>query len=184
MFRCPIWNIDPMRRPDVEGEFRLRCQVCGLRQAQLQDMDTRAGYLLVDVTFGPNMLDGVVNEDDIFGYAVFLTDLAGNRLTTAVAQVDPANKTAEFCCRENAYTARVATKFPQGRSQVLLEIVPVTQVGPLPAGLLTNAVVDNTFRTAAAKAHRHASPGGPAATLAFAFLLAMPAWALASAAAH
>lgn len=184
-FRCPIWNEDPNRRPDVEGEYRLKCQVCGVSPYRLIDLDTRTGYLLVDVQFGPNLLDGEVDEGGIINYAVFMTDTMGTRLSSQpVAMVEKgpemATETA-FCCKDDAYTARIATQFPTTTDKVLFEIVPVTSAGPLPAGRLTGMVMDTVFRTSIAQARRRAAPGSTSATFALALLLAASVAALATA---
>lgn len=158
-FRCPIWNVDPRREPDVEGDFRLRCEVCGLARYPLRDLDSRKGHLLLDVQFGPNTFRGSIFEVGINGYAVFLTDLDGQRISEDPVAMVPAHEEEEvnyYCCRDTAYTVRVATEFPSDADAVLLEVVPVTGAGPLPAGRLTGAVRDMGVRAAVASARPRA----------------------------
>lgn len=50
-----------------------------LRDDMVPDVDLRTGFLMVDLKFGPNMLGNVLDEKWIDGYAIFMTNLAGDR---------------------------------------------------------------------------------------------------------
>jgi len=179
LFLCPVWNVDPERAPDVLGGYRLLCQVCGLAAWPLEDLDLRLGWLQLDIQFGPNTYLGQVLEDGISGYAVFMTDPDGQRLSDEpVATVDRKEgpHASSYCCTETAYTARVAVRFPENVNRVLFEIVPITRAGPLPSGRLTAAVYDRG-RPAALSAAAPRRPGAwppaaPGALLALAAAVA------------
>lgn len=175
-FRCPIWNVDPLRGPDVIGEFRLRCQVCGLAPWRLIDVDPRFGYLQLDLQFGPNAYDGQVLEDGISGYAVFMTDQGGLRFSSdpvaTVTRKQGSHHQSDYCCKDTLYTARVATQFPENVTRVMFEVVPITRAGPLPSGRLTAPVDDRGLLMAAARAAPRAGSRALAALLALAAAVA------------
>jgi len=171
-FRCPVWNQNPERRPDILGNFRVLCGVCGIAPFELVDLDLRHGQLLVDVQFGPNTYMGSVNEEGILGYAVFLTDMDGERFSDLPLVTVPRQESLgpDYCCLDTTYSVRVATPFPDTTIKVLLEIVPVADdLGVLPAGRLTAAVADRSLAVVNA-ASRCAAWGS--ATFALALLLA------------
>jgi len=167
-FLCPIWNVDPRRGPDIHGEYRLYCQVCGLAAWPLVDLDPRQGWLQLDVQFGPNTYRGQVLEDGVSGYAVFMTDAQGHRLQgqpVATVNRQEGPHQSAHCCRETAYTARVAARFPANVTRVHFEVVPITRAGPLPSGRLSGPVDDRGIPAATSLAGPQSGPGAPAALL-------------------
>lgn len=121
----------------------MKCFVCGISPDGLVDIDPMIGTVLVDLSFGQNVIDGKVSENDLDGYALFLADVAGNRVQKVdVISIDYSLGTP-LCCQDNAYSVRVGLTLPARMSQFRFEIVPVTKtIGVLPAGILTDIIVD------------------------------------------
>jgi len=170
VFYCPWWNLDPTFEPLVVGlDWQLRCQVCGVASAKLFDADVRKGYLLLDLTFGPNFREGNFFEDEILSYAVYVVNTDGKRLIQEkvgeVAKL-PYLPDSEMltCCKDTYYTVRVNAALPSNTSRAMLEIVPVTFAGPMPVGIFTDVIEDATYRSTTAGAQRH-TPSGPSASL-------------------
>jgi len=55
------------------------------------------------MTFGPNQIDGDVDESVVYGYRVVLADTCGNRVGTWKHFV-PKHSTAATCCDSDSYT--------------------------------------------------------------------------------
>lgn len=72
MVVCPYTNRDPRRRPDLVGDYRVKCQVCALTQTDVIDVDARPGHVVVELQFGPMGMDGHVREDMVTEYAVYM----------------------------------------------------------------------------------------------------------------
>lgn len=121
-------------------------------------MDARKGFILLDIQFGPNFMDGDYFEDDIKSYAVFMTDAAtGERLfDTPVTEVARQERLPPVtaCCKDTTYTVRIDAALPENATEVAFEIVPITSVGPLPVGSFTGTVLDASFSTASALSRR------------------------------
>eukprot|EP00438_Fugacium_kawagutii_P033951 Skav211157 [mRNA] locus=scaffold413:428716:430196:+ [translate_table: standard] len=120
-----------------------------LRNDMVPDVDLRTGFLMVDLKFGPNMLGNILDEDWIDGYAIFMTNLAGDRFNFSSPMVSIPKKfqntnLAGACCDESAYSARVTAEFPPGETQdVRFEVVPIlTGLGPLGVGRISAPVAD------------------------------------------
>lgn len=144
-FGCPEGNTDPFRSSDVDGDYRVRCWVCGLPSRVPQDSSPTVNYILTDIRFGPNVVDGIVNEDGISSYNVYLCDVNGSRIQTEeVASVEAQGLTAA-CCTVDLYLVPIAAYIPpEAGGAVRFEIVPVVDIGPLPAGVFSASVVDWT----------------------------------------
>lgn len=146
MFGCPVDNPSPLEPLVVKGQFSIRCRICGIASAAPSDLDERDGYISTEVRFGPNALDGIVDEADVLGYFVFMTDACGRKIGTAVAAVQarstpPAD--AGTCCQLDAYRLSFTARLPFNTSSVALMVVPNTTAGLLPVGASTAPVVDN-----------------------------------------
>ncbi|CAK9069849.1 unnamed protein product [Durusdinium trenchii] len=154
LFTCPGTNKDPNRNQDLTGgHYGVKCWICSfdssaLKDGFLTDVDLRTGYIQVDLKFGPNMLGSTLNEEHIDGYAIFLTDLEGDRYDFSNPVVSVPKKfgsglAANGCCEEDAYSARVTTQLPDGVTQVRFEVAPIlTGLGPLAVGRISAPVVD------------------------------------------
>merc|ERR1712232_1098763 len=60
-FTCPAWNNDTTRQPDVAGNLEaVRCSICNLELISNKDQDPGNGTMIIDISFGPNMIDGLV----------------------------------------------------------------------------------------------------------------------------
>lgn len=109
----------------------------------MQDTDGREGYISGTISFGPNAINGVVDEGPITGYAVFLVDDCGEHVGVPVATVAKRRGVPQGCCQRSTYTAEVkSTIYPVDHGTLRLAVVPFTPTGPLPVGALTRYVVD------------------------------------------
>jgi len=113
----------------------------------LPDVDLRTGFLMVDLKFGPNMLGNTLDETPLDGYAVFMTDLRGERLSnTPVVNLPKqygSSLSRDGCCEAAAYSARITVELPDGVEEVRFEVVPIlTGLGPLAVGRISVPVAD------------------------------------------
>lgn len=130
----------------------MKCWICSfdssmLQNGMVQDVDLRTGYLMVDLKFGPNMLGNSLDERNIDGYAIFMTNLAGDRLNFSAPVLSIPKKFGDDlvggCCEESAYSARITAALPDGEAQVRFEVVPIlTGLGPLGVGRISAPVAD------------------------------------------
>eukprot|EP00933_Yihiella_yeosuensis_P041019 TRINITY_DN3545_c0_g1_i1.p1 TRINITY_DN3545_c0_g1~~TRINITY_DN3545_c0_g1_i1.p1 ORF type:complete len:492 (-),score=39.96 TRINITY_DN3545_c0_g1_i1:213-1688(-) len=143
----------------VQGSYNVRCWVCGISKRKLIDVDTRQGFMLVDLKFGPNALGEAMNEDPISGYAVFLNDVKGDRLFVApVLSIAKKSTPPLACCEDDVYEVRVIIQLPPKIEKIRLEIAPVLKgLGPLSVGRLTDEIEDAMpfVRTISSDARRH-----------------------------
>lgn len=170
-FYCPFDNNITGRQPLVTRALvdnpdvvrPVQCQVCSLQLSVFKDIDPRAGFVMMEVEFGPNINAGELSEREISMYSVFLTDPWGDRvpripMLANVTAADKANGTA--CCDKSAYKARVTLELPGNMTSARLEVVPVIDLGGgellfMPAGLITEEVHDWKDQAfARASAHR------------------------------
>ncbi|CAJ1419812.1 unnamed protein product [Effrenium voratum] len=168
VFACPGTNRDPKRYQDLQtGHYGVKCWICSFDDSSLQDgmlpdVDLRTGYLLVDLKFGPNMLGNTLDENSIDGYAIFMTDLAGDRISespvSTVAKLYGSSLAKGGCCEAAAYSARVTVKLPPGVAEVRFEVAPIlTGLGPLAVGRISAPVADaSPFNQATTSAARNA----------------------------
>jgi len=127
--------------------YRTRCRVCGIAH-QLNDTDPRPGFVAGNISFGPNAFDGYVDEEPVTGYEVYFVDGCGLPMGRAVATVPKRSSGVpqvtgphgEYCCQSDAYMAEVIEPIPWGSDRLV--IVPVTPVGPLTVGELTDIIYD------------------------------------------
>jgi len=93
------------------------------------------------LSFGPNALDGAVDEDLVTGYEVSFVDACGQKLGGAVATVPKRPNVTALCCIEDAYTVTIAARLPTGAQR--LAVAPVAAgAGPLPVGELSDVIAD------------------------------------------
>lgn len=139
----------------LSGSFGIKCRVCGLGAQVLEDRDIRAGLLDVLVEFGPNILGGVIAEQKIAGYGIYLVDGCNRRNSSMLAFVPKAEvapwpqgmeglRVDTACnCPRARYSVRVTGQFPQNPARIM--VVPVTGEGyALPVGVTSEILVDYT----------------------------------------
>lgn len=129
----------------------IKCRICGFSAAGLIDVDLRRGYILLDVHFGPNLFNGKVEESFVSGYAAFVTNEQGYRLSQTPASQILTNPGAvpSYCCQGDAYSLRVVSKLPVNVNKVRIEVVPVLSTGPLSGGMFTDVIADVSHVTMA-----------------------------------
>lgn len=133
------------------GGFDVKCHVCGVGTMYPQDTDTRPGIISVRLEFGPNVLNGVVNENVIQGYRIYMASDCSVKLSNSLAYVSASNSFANgvsvngVCgCPSSSYSVQVQAQLPAGVNEGRLMIVPITSGGyELPMGRMTGLVQDN-----------------------------------------
>jgi len=88
------------------------------------------------------MLDGVVNESIITGYSVFMADNCSRKVGDALAFVEKLAQEPSSCCQQDAYEVEFAAQLPLNVSSVAVMIVPMTVVGALSVGVMTDFIQD------------------------------------------
>jgi len=145
VFACPVDNPSPTE-PSAVGQFSIHCRVCAIASAAPSDLDERDGYISTELQFGPNAMDGAVDEAEVLGYSVFMTDSCGHKMGAAVAAVQASStppSTAGTCCQPDVYKVSFTAQLPFNTSSVAFMVVPNTTAGLLPVGPRTLPVVDN-----------------------------------------
>lgn len=147
------------RLEGVAGRFGVRCRVCGIAPGsgpggRLQDTDCRRGHLAVSLSFGPNVLDGVIDEEGIDGYAIFAV---GSCETMALREIwlrEPLVKVPissvaawmdDCSCPVHTYTVHLEVDLagtPLEGEAAQFAIAPITSAGVLPVAATTAPVDD------------------------------------------
>jgi len=129
----------------AKGQFSIRCRVCGIASAAPSDFDERIGYISTELRFGPNAIDGTVDEAEVLGYSVFMTDGCGHKMGAAIAAVHASStppSTAGTCCQPDVYKVSFIAQLPFDTSSMAFMVVPNTTAGLLSVGAFTYPVVD------------------------------------------
>jgi hypothetical protein len=124
--------------------LQVHCQVCGGLTSRAGDTDSRTGHMEVQLTWGPNMIDGVIDESAISGYAVYAANDCGERQGDALATITALGipEGGEVCCNNELYQANVRSKLPDGVTSQSFMVVPLTSLGALDVGWVSSRVVD------------------------------------------
>lgn len=99
-------------------------------------LDTGSGEGTADgtVLFGPAMLDGTINEDQIQRYDLYWADDCDERIGEVLAEIPVKPETdRETCCRNDVYRADVTGTPPQGA--VGFTVIAVVPSGRAPLGV-------------------------------------------------
>lgn len=118
---------------------------------QLNDTDPRQDVIAGNISFGPNAVDGYIDEDPVDAYAVYFVDSCLHPIGDAVARIPKRPGVPTYCCLNDAYLAEIEpTRIPDGSDRLV--IVPLTTAGPMLVGELTavisDLVVNETVRIA------------------------------------
>lgn len=146
VFLCPHGNgVDGEKEPILQsGSFGVKCKVCGLPADAPIDTNAAPGEIAATVQFGPNTLDGVVDESGILSYSVFMVDECNKRIGDALATVEVVPGLPQGgCCQSDAYTVAVAAQLPFNTTGASLMIVAETSAGLLSVGAVTGFVADD-----------------------------------------
>lgn len=179
LFRCPLDNA-ARREPElVNGSHSIKCRICGMIYTALNDTDSRQGIISSVLRFGPNMLDDVVNETDIEGYAIFMVDDCGRTMAEPLAILPKQDWAISSCCQYDAYEFNFTTQLPSGMTGMTLAIMPNTTAGLLLVGVKTDFIEDvvplTTERATVRPAGRvgRTAPRGPGGLSIFAAALTL-----------
>lgn len=132
----------------------MKCRICGLATPNLRDHDSREGYIAVTLEFGPNILNGKVNESGIAGYRVYMVGPCLDKIGQSLVYVNKTEhghqgeEVSDICgCPTWVYTAQVTGKLPDKSTAARLMITPVTTDGyELPMGM-TSATLEDYYTT-------------------------------------
>jgi hypothetical protein len=127
-------------------KIQTHCQICGGVVSDTLDTDSREGFIEVEISWGPNSFDGIIDElgPGIFGYAVFTVNDCGERQGQALTTI-PATGIGpgtESCCNTDMYKATIITPLYPGITSQAFMVVPLTMVGALDVGWVTSPIVD------------------------------------------
>lgn len=176
-FSCPKSNLVE-REPQLEsGNYSLRCRVCGMLDDRPLDTDPTEGRIVTTLFFGPNALEGSVDEDVVLGYSVYFADNCSRKIGETIAYVAKRGLPPTPCCQFDAYTVELDVPYPENETNVSLMVVPYTTVGDLTSGMTTFEIVDyidnTTYKRAVANgARRSAKPSHFSSATSLAALLA------------
>jgi hypothetical protein len=125
-------------------KLQTHCQVCGGVTSEAGDIDYRAGYIEVKISWGPNSFDGIINEliVGILGYAVYATNECGEKQGGALATVAAKGVPEGGCCEKAMYEETIFWEPPAGVSSQSFMVVPLTSIGALDVGWVTSAIYD------------------------------------------
>jgi len=85
------------------------------------DEDDRPGRITGKVAFGPAVVEGMVDEEQVEGYDIFFADDCGEAMGAAIARVPRAPIMAKGgCCEVMHYTVDLAAVVPQGAAKLLV----------------------------------------------------------------
>lgn len=142
-FSCPAYNTIERESVFEEGNYSLKCRVCGMLETSLTDTDPRDGHIKTTLYFGPNALEGSVDEDVVLGYFIFFADNCSKKLGPPVAYVEKVEVVyPSGCCQYDAYVVDIVVDFPDNYTNVSLMVVPNTTAGELSVGMTTEPLVD------------------------------------------
>jgi len=129
---------------EVNSQLQNHCEVCG--GVTSGDFDSREGEMEVQISWGPNTFDGVIDElsSGILGYAVFAVNECGQQEGDALATIGALGiqQGTMNCCEEEMYWVTVRGQLPDGVTSLAFMVVALTSIGALPAGWITSKVVD------------------------------------------
>jgi len=135
------------------SKIHTHCQVCGGFTPDWGDTDPRIGYIQVQISWGPNSFDGIIDEESagILGYAVYVVSDCGERQGNALATVQSygIKQGTENCCNQEMYGVNVALQLAYGVTRQAFMVVPLTSIGTLDVGWVTSPIVDEWDETGA-----------------------------------
>ena len=79
----------------------IRCQVCGV--GSFEDLADEVGEVAGTVYWGPNMLDGEIDESLLEGYDIWLVDACGEQSEHLGRVLRSDAEPSSFCCDSTAY---------------------------------------------------------------------------------
>jgi len=139
----------------VTGGFGTKCAVCGYESANPADTDFRKGFIKSLISFGPNVLEGVVDEAVVSHYLVYFVSKKFEKFFAGayLARVDALNIGYEGVivdndfsqceCPSNTYQAEVAFQLPEDADGARFMVVAVSSEGnEMPLGPVTGVVKD------------------------------------------
>lgn len=137
------------------------------QEDELLDTDGNPGHVSTMLSFGPNAMEGVVYEEGILSYVVFMIDECHLKIGEAVATIPVARDGNESlapadCCQIDMYEVEVQLVLPPNATSVRFMVVPNTTAGLLTVGAVTPYVFDDdTGEPESAKRSRTSSSDAP-----------------------
>jgi len=131
LLTCPADNTNETNLPRlVEGGCRRTCETCAI--GTFTDENSKNGFITGRLAFGPAHVDGIVNEEHVTEYAVYVADSCGVRLGEALVVVEKSYSTTS-CCLPSAYEVSFSNQEISGDAAQLVVVVR-TKDGELPLG--------------------------------------------------
>jgi len=116
------------------------------------DDDDREGFFNGTLTWGPNIIGGVVDESIIDSYLVLLVDDCGSYLTT-VAEVTKVGVATGSCCNPEVYSLPLIMELPAGYHHFQIHVVSgpkTTRPFYVEGGSSSGPIIDKTLIKAVA----------------------------------
>jgi hypothetical protein len=143
-FTCPSSNVSESLVK--QSMMQQHCEICA-GMTRTTDWDGRPGWMEFQLSWGPNAFDGkkiVEDTTGILGYAVFAVSECGERegdaLVTVAAQ--GIKEGSVDCCETMTYVVNVPYQLPGWLTGQKFMVVPMTSIGPLDMGWVSDVVVD------------------------------------------
>lgn len=134
LLSCPRDNVKSSRPPDVvKGSCRATCEACAV--GDFEDTDPERGAVAGALNFGAAHIDGLMDEDPVKGYAVYLATACGAKLGEALV-VMPRALVPRHCCEPDIYTVTIPKTRLVAEAEQLVVVIR-TALGELPTGRAT-----------------------------------------------
>lgn len=149
-FECPEDNIDSLTSPTlVKGKHRTRCKVCRMETVTFNDTDPRLNVVYGAFDFGPNSVEGLIDEEGISEYHIYFADDCGN-LLKRIAVIPRDWSLEKGCCTPAAYQVEFHVGLPVNHSNVSVMVIPYInetdqdgqELGLLPIGAVAGFLND------------------------------------------
>jgi len=132
LFKCPTGNTEGGRQPElVSGN--IVCLPC-YAPPRVVDIDMEEGRFEGVITWGPNLIRGVVNDTMIEGYRVYIVDTCGFPLPGHFIYAEVQSLGVELdCCDTLMYSATLQMALPEGYDRFMI-VAFHSAWGELPSG--------------------------------------------------
>lgn len=151
-FSCPAGNI-VNSEPYLVSTGMMRCRACHISM-HVADVDRRAGYFQGTIEWGPNMIDGIVNETLIDRYFVLIVDSC-NVVLSVVGMKPKRGDVPAACCLVDAYQLTFATQLPDNYDRFTVMAVKDGSPSFIVQGGVSSARIVDSY-TAVSLARRRA----------------------------
>jgi len=138
--------------PYLVSRGMVRCRACHVSM-HVADVDKRHGYFQGTIVWGPNTIDGTVDESLIDRYYVLIVDACN--VVLSVVGMKPKRSDLGTCCLVDAYQLTFAAKLPDNYDR--FTVMAVQDGSPkfiVQGGVSSAKIVDTVAANAVSSAHR------------------------------